>query len=135
MSPGDVRIVQEPCHLRWRSDRKARTLHTTSPPAALFGFLRSDGLSLNRATGMRSTAFPARAGQGVREAADGYVPRKVFPDAKGTRRRGERPVLSRVVLVGYRAVSDLIGKGSFFLITVVAAHRLSREAFGLFALA
>ncbi len=44
-------------------------------------------------------------------------------------------MVSRVVLVGYRALSDLVGKGSFFFITVVAAHRLSREAFGLFALA
>src|SRR5580765_6065486 len=44
-------------------------------------------------------------------------------------------MVSRAALIGYRALSDLIGKGSFFIITVVAAHRLSREAFGLFAIA
>jgi O-antigen/teichoic acid export membrane protein len=41
----------------------------------------------------------------------------------------------RVTLVAYRAFSDLAGKGSFLLITVVAAHRLSQRAFGIFALA
>lgn len=39
------------------------------------------------------------------------------------------------VLVAYRALSDLAGKGSFFLITIVAARRLSRQDFGIFALA
>ena len=38
-------------------------------------------------------------------------------------------------LVAYRAFSDLASKGSFFLITVVAAHRLSIQAFGIFSLA
>jgi O-antigen/teichoic acid export membrane protein len=41
----------------------------------------------------------------------------------------------RVTLVAYRAFSDLAGKGSFFLITVAAAHRLSQREFGIFALA
>jgi O-antigen/teichoic acid export membrane protein len=41
----------------------------------------------------------------------------------------------RVTLVAYRAFSDLAGKGSFLLITVVAAHRLTQRAFGIFALA
>jgi O-antigen/teichoic acid export membrane protein len=41
----------------------------------------------------------------------------------------------RVTLVAYRAFSDLAGKGSFLLITVAAAHRLSQRAFGIFALA
>jgi O-antigen/teichoic acid export membrane protein len=40
-----------------------------------------------------------------------------------------------VILVAYRALTDLAGKGSFLLITVVAAHRLSQRAFGIFALA
>jgi O-antigen/teichoic acid export membrane protein len=40
-----------------------------------------------------------------------------------------------VTLVAYRAFSDLAGKGSFLLITVAAAHRLTQRAFGIFALA
>ena len=43
--------------------------------------------------------------------------------------------MRRVTLVAYRAFSDLAGKGSFLLITVVAAHRLTQRAFGIFALA
>jgi O-antigen/teichoic acid export membrane protein len=43
--------------------------------------------------------------------------------------------VKRLTLVAYRAFSDLAGKGSFFLITVAAAHRLSQRAFGIFALA
>ena len=38
-------------------------------------------------------------------------------------------------LVAYRAASDLVGKGAFLLVTVVAARRLSQEEFGLFSLA
>jgi O-antigen/teichoic acid export membrane protein len=41
----------------------------------------------------------------------------------------------RVILVLYRAFSDLAGKGSFLFISVAAAHRLSQRAFGIFALA
>jgi O-antigen/teichoic acid export membrane protein len=41
----------------------------------------------------------------------------------------------RVTLVAYRAFSDLAGKGSFLLITLAAAHRLSQREFGIFALA
>lgn len=38
-------------------------------------------------------------------------------------------------LVAYRALSDVAAKGAMFLVTVVAARRLSADAFGLFALA
>ena len=38
-------------------------------------------------------------------------------------------------LVAYRAASDLVGKGAFLLITVVAARRLTQEGFGIFSLA
>lgn len=38
-------------------------------------------------------------------------------------------------LVAYRAFSDLAGKGSLFVITVVAARQLSQQEFGLFSLA
>jgi len=43
--------------------------------------------------------------------------------------------IDRTALVAYRALSDLAGKGAFFLITVVAARRLSPQAFGAFAIA
>jgi O-antigen/teichoic acid export membrane protein len=37
-------------------------------------------------------------------------------------------------LVAYRAGSDAAGKAAFFVVTIVAARRLSREAFGVFSL-
>ena len=37
-------------------------------------------------------------------------------------------------LVAYRAASDVVAKGAIFLITVMAARRLSAEGFGIFAL-
>ena len=37
-------------------------------------------------------------------------------------------------LVAYRAASDVVGKGALFVITVVAARRLSAEGFGIFAI-
>jgi O-antigen/teichoic acid export membrane protein len=42
--------------------------------------------------------------------------------------------LGRVALVSYKAAADLAAKGSFFLLTIVAARRLTPAAFGLFAL-
>lgn len=47
----------------------------------------------------------------------------------------DRGTLRRVWLVGYRAASDAAAKGAMFLVTVVAARTLSRDDFGLFALA
>lgn len=38
-------------------------------------------------------------------------------------------------LVGYKAFADLAGKGSIFVVTIVAARRLTTEAFGVFSLA
>ncbi|HEX7798398.1 MAG TPA: flippase [Vicinamibacterales bacterium] len=40
----------------------------------------------------------------------------------------------QMALVAYRAFSDVAGKGAFFLVTLVAARRLSQDAFGLFSL-
>ena len=37
-------------------------------------------------------------------------------------------------LVAYRAFSDVAGKGAFFLVTVLAARRLSQDNFGIFSL-
>jgi len=37
-------------------------------------------------------------------------------------------------LVAYRAFSDVAGKGAFFLVTVLAARRLSQDGFGIFSL-
>ena len=45
------------------------------------------------------------------------------------------PKLRDAHLVAYKAFADAAGKGSIFLITVVAARRLSPEAFGIFSLA
>jgi O-antigen/teichoic acid export membrane protein len=38
------------------------------------------------------------------------------------------------LLIAYKAFADLAGKGSLFVITVVAARRLSPESFGVFSL-
>jgi O-antigen/teichoic acid export membrane protein len=43
--------------------------------------------------------------------------------------------IRHALLIAYKALADLTGKGSFFVITVLAARRLSREDFGLFSLA
>jgi O-antigen/teichoic acid export membrane protein len=45
------------------------------------------------------------------------------------------PKLRDARLVAYKAFADAAGKASIFLITVVAARRLSAEAFGIFSLA
>jgi O-antigen/teichoic acid export membrane protein len=41
----------------------------------------------------------------------------------------------QTALVAYRAVSDVAGKGAFFLVTIAAARRLSPDGFGVFSLA
>ena len=38
------------------------------------------------------------------------------------------------MLIAYKALADLAAKGSLFVVTVVAARRLSQESFGIFAL-
>ena len=43
--------------------------------------------------------------------------------------------LKRAALIAYRAGSDIAGKVAMFAITVVAARRLSQQAFGIFSLA
>ena len=47
-----------------------------------------------------------------------------FPNAKSR----------RALLIAYKAFADLAGKGSLFVITIVAARRLSPASFGVFAL-
>ena len=44
------------------------------------------------------------------------------------------PKLHNAFLIAYKAVADLAGKGALFIITIVAARRLSAESFGIFAL-
>ncbi len=44
------------------------------------------------------------------------------------------PKLRDAALIAYKALADLAGKGSLFLITIAAARRLSPEAFGIFSL-
>lgn len=41
---------------------------------------------------------------------------------------------SQAALIAYRAASDAAAKGAFLIITILAARRLSQDAFGLFAL-
>jgi O-antigen/teichoic acid export membrane protein len=43
-------------------------------------------------------------------------------------------VTREATLVAYRAFSDVAGKGAFFIVTVLAARRLSQDAFGVFSL-
>ena len=43
--------------------------------------------------------------------------------------------MRRALLIVYRALSDMAGKAAVFAITVVAARRLSQDAFGIFSLA
>jgi O-antigen/teichoic acid export membrane protein len=43
-------------------------------------------------------------------------------------------VTREAALVAYRAFSDVAGKGAFFLVTVLAARRLSQDNFGIFSL-
>ncbi len=51
------------------------------------------------------------------------------------RTAGIAPVRDQTLwLVAYRALSDLIAKGAFFIVTVMAARRLSPEELGVFAL-
>lgn len=42
--------------------------------------------------------------------------------------------MNRSAQVAYRAASDLAGKGAFFVVTLLAARRLSHEAFGIFSI-
>jgi O-antigen/teichoic acid export membrane protein len=42
--------------------------------------------------------------------------------------------MGTAALVAYRAASDVVGKAAFFVVTIVAARRLSAEDFGVFAL-
>jgi O-antigen/teichoic acid export membrane protein len=44
------------------------------------------------------------------------------------------PKPRHAALIAYKVFADAAGKGSLFIITVVAAHRLSTEAFGIFSL-
>jgi O-antigen/teichoic acid export membrane protein len=44
------------------------------------------------------------------------------------------PKLREALLISYKTVADLVGKGALFAITVFAARRLAPEAFGVFSL-
>lgn len=49
---------------------------------------------------------------------------------------GHRPdaAVGAAMLMAYRALSDLLGKAAFFLVTLAAARRLPQDAFGVFSL-
>jgi O-antigen/teichoic acid export membrane protein len=59
-----------------------------------------------------------------REAETLTVDETSFPNAKSR----------RALLIAYKTFADLAGKGSLFVITIVAARRLSPESFGVFSL-
>ena len=42
--------------------------------------------------------------------------------------------LRSAILIAYKTIADLAGKGSLFLVTIAAARRLSPESFGIFSL-
>ena len=43
-------------------------------------------------------------------------------------------LMKTAALVTYRAASDIVGKAAFFVVTIIAARRLSADQFGVFAL-
>jgi O-antigen/teichoic acid export membrane protein len=59
-----------------------------------------------------------------------FAIRKAFDDP-----RASRAAVRHTLLIAYKALADITGKGAFFVITVLAARRLSRDDFGFFALA
>ena len=67
-----------------------------------------------------------------------YAAGKPFRVAKEPRGAAEGSnglnVTREAALVAYRAFSDVAGKGAFFLVTVLAARRLSQAGFGIFSL-
>ena len=48
-------------------------------------------------------------------------------------RNEKRHVRKSALLVAYKALADLVSKGSLLLITILAARRLSQGAFGVFS--
>src|SRR4051812_28548691 len=60
------------------------------------------------------------------------------PTLSGLLTAGERPFrnakLGSAALVAYKAAADVAGKGSLFVLTLVAARRLTPTAFGVFGL-
>jgi O-antigen/teichoic acid export membrane protein len=60
----------------------------------------------------------------LKEAETFTVTETSFPNAKSR----------ELLLIAYKAFADLAGKGSLFVITIVAARRLSPESFGVFSL-
>jgi O-antigen/teichoic acid export membrane protein len=80
---------------------------------------------------LASAPNPGTKAQLLHNRAGQAVPRL----HRRTHAYGSRKMFRKVLLVAYRAFSDLSGKGAFFLITVVAARRLSPQSFGVFSLA
>src|SRR3954451_3545379 len=54
--------------------------------------------------------------------------------ADARKRKPVSPSRRNAALIAYRAGTDLAGKGAFFIVTIVAARRLSQDAFGVFSL-
>src|SRR5262249_17622359 len=59
---------------------------------------------------------------------------EIVTAGESTFRNAKLQTLSTAALVGYKVAADVAGKGSLFVITVVAARRLSPWEFGVFGL-
>jgi O-antigen/teichoic acid export membrane protein len=66
------------------------------------------------------------------DSTKSFAIRNAFGDSRAPHTAS---AIRQALLIAYKAVADLAGKGSFFVITVLAARRLSRYDFGLFSLA
>ena len=125
-------VLQESCHAR-RSGaaRRARLLHRRSAATDRPKWAISCHAIPRKAGGPR---FPATR-RVVEPNSEAYGCRKTF---SGTERREaalcERSLMRPGVMTAYRIASDLTAKAAFLLLTVLAARRLSRDEFGLFAL-
>lgn len=66
----------------------------------------------------------------ITQSEKSFAIRKAFDDPGAS-----RAAVRHTLLIAYKALADITGKGAFFVITVLAARRLSRDDFGLFSLA
>jgi O-antigen/teichoic acid export membrane protein len=68
------------------------------------------------------------------QRTDSPKPRRRVARFTVDERSFRNPKLRHASLIAYKAVADLAAKGSLFVVTVVAARRLSPQAFGIFSL-
>src|SRR5262249_32103148 len=121
------------------------------------GVVSSNGAaSVSRATPAKSVKVPMGSRPGCRKKVPRSLPRARHRCSQGTpaayarnaipqtptkaggfrvdERSFRNPKLRPAFLITYKAAADLAAKGSLFVVTVVAARRLSAQAFGVFSL-